>query len=66
MIRSPKIRLAARLSLAAGSIMAITGGILMFVGISKLGDGLMIAGLIIFCIGAGVLAATPTGDTDAR
>ena len=66
MIHSPKVRMAARLTLAVASVLVIAGGILIYQGTAQLGDGFMIVGLVMFCIGAGVLAATPTGDKDAR
>ena len=66
MIRSPIVRKLSRVTLAIASLLLISGGVLIYNGKARLGDGIMIAGGIMLVAGAGVLAATPTGDKDAR
>ena len=66
MIRSPIVRKLSRVTLAIASLLLISGGVLIYNGKARLGDGFMIAGGIMLVAGAGVLAATRTGDKDAR
>ncbi|RIV88756.1 hypothetical protein [Aurantiacibacter zhengii] len=65
MIDNPVIRQIARVGLAAGSLGFIVGGVLIWLGIDRLGDGLMIFGGVSLLIFALLLAKTPTGDKDA-
>ena len=59
------LRQISRVGLAAGSIGFIVGGVLIWLGMDTLGDGLMIFGGVALLVFALLLAKTPTGDKDA-
>ncbi|WP_338245112.1 hypothetical protein [Aurantiacibacter hainanensis] len=59
------LRRVSRAGLALGSFGFIAGGVLIYLGLDTLGDGLMISGGIALLIFALLLATTPTGDKDA-
>ena len=60
------LRKTARFGLALGSLCFVAGGVLIYVGRDVLGDALMISGGLALLGCALLLAATPTGDKDAR
>ena len=65
MIDKLVLRRIARIGLAAGSLGFILGGVLIYAGQDRLGDGLMIFGGVALLVFALLLAKTPTGDKDA-
>ena len=60
------LRRLARFGLALGSLSFVVGGVLIFLDRAVPGDNLMIFGGLALLVCALLLAATPTGDTDAR
>lgn len=65
MIDKLVLRQIARVGLALGSLSFIGGGVLIWLGSDRLGDGLMIFGGVALLVFALLLARTPTGDKDA-
>ncbi|MWV27907.1 hypothetical protein [Aurantiacibacter rhizosphaerae] len=65
MIDKLVLRQIARVGLAVASLSFIGGGVLIFLGADRIGDGLMIFGGVALLIFALLLARTPTGDKDA-
>ncbi len=59
------LRQIARVGLAVASLSFIGGGVLIWLGVDDLGDGLMIFGGAALLVFALLLAKTPTGDKDA-
>jgi hypothetical protein len=60
----PVSRSVARLLVGLGSLAFVVGGVLIFNGASRLGDGFMIGGGIALLVGALILTTKPTGDHD--
>lgn len=58
------LRRHARQIMMVGSLGILAGAGIMVHGEMNLGDGVLIAGIVLFIIGVILLAQTPTGDTD--
>ncbi|ALE16550.1 hypothetical protein AMC99_01256 [Altererythrobacter epoxidivorans] len=59
------LRSRARQFMALGAVAIIAGTGIMVHGEMNFGDGVLIAGIVLFILGAILLAQTPTGDSDA-
>lgn len=59
------LRTRARQMMLAGSIGIFAGTGIMLHGEMDFGDGVLIAGIVLFILGVIFLTQTPTGDSDA-
>jgi len=59
-----KLRSWARQIMMVGSLAIMAGAGIMVHGEMNFGDGVLIAGIVLFIIGVVLLAQTPTGDSD--
>ncbi|SMQ74626.1 hypothetical protein SAMN06297468_2813 [Altererythrobacter xiamenensis] len=64
MINLVSLRRHARQIMMVGSLGILAGAGIMVHGEMNFGDGVLIAGIVLFIIGVILLAQTPTGDTD--
>lgn len=58
------LRKRARQIMMVGSLGILVGAGIMVHGEMNFGDGVLIAGIVLFIFGVILLAQTPTGDTD--
>ena len=58
------LRRHARQIMMVGSLGILAGAAIMVHGEMNFGDGVLIAGIVLFIVGVILLAQTPTGDTD--